>query len=90
MKGKSQVPILIVIIFKRITLSYNLVGGIVILRQLGIAFGPLSKIKAKGSAQMTKCNNMRFSYTVLDPLIIGLYRVPKDASEGTPSNVQGE
>lgn len=39
---------------------------------------------------MTKCNNMRFSYTVLDPLIIGLYRVPKDASEGTPSNVQGE
>lgn len=32
MKGKSQVPILIVIIFKRITLSYNLVGGIVIFK----------------------------------------------------------
>lgn len=61
-----------------------------ILRQLGIAFGPLSKIKAKDSAQMIKCNNMRFSYTVLDLLIIGLYRIPKNVSEGTPSNVQGE
>lgn len=27
---------------------------------------------------------------VLDLLILGLYRVPNDASEGVPSSVQGE
>lgn len=63
-----------------------------ILRQLGNTFGPLSKIKAKGSASMIKFNNIRFAYTSFGPTDhrVGYTEFQRMLQRVHPSNVQGE